>query len=259
MRVGMIQSNYIPWRGYFDFINAVDCFVLYDDVLYGRGKKWRNRNKIRTQKGTQWLTIPIIYTSTSRICDVQISYALPWIDAHCSQIMANYQRAPFFDDYFLPFREILEQKFERLSDLNFAIIRWICNELSIRTQLLKVEELNHPLGPKETRPIEILRRLDATSYLTGPNTLNYTDCEIYQRYGMDILVKTYTYTPYPQLFAPFVGDVSILDLLFNTGPCARDFLTSSEPNRKIHEYWSSMCKAQGVRLGYNLEKKGAIQ
>jgi hypothetical protein len=233
MRIGMIQSNYIPWRGYFDFINAVDCFVLYDDVLYGRGKKWRNRNKIRTQQGTKWLTIPIIHTDSSRICDVCISYELPWIDTHCAQIKTNYQHAPFFNDYFMPFRNLLEQRFERLSDLNFAIICWICDELLIRTRLLRVEELNHPHGFKETRPLEILRSLGATSYLTGPNTLEYTDCEAYQRYGIDVLLKAYNYKPYLQLFTPFVGDVSILDLLFNMGPSAKDFLISFDPNRKI--------------------------
>jgi len=234
MRVGMIQSNYIPWRGYFDFINAVDCFVLYDDVLYGRGKKWRNRNKIRTQQGTKWLTIPIALTETSRICDVRISYDMPWINAHCEQIKVNYRLTPFFDDYFIPFRELLEQRFERLSDLNFAIIRWICDELSIHTKILRAEELNFPPGLKETRPIEFLCYLGATSYLTGPNTLEYTDCEAYRRHGIDVFVKTYTYDPYPQLFTPFVGDVSILDLLFNTGPRAIDFLKSSAPNHKIN-------------------------
>ena len=57
-KIAILQSNYIPWKGYFDLINMVDEFIIYDDVQYTKND-WRNRNKIKTSQGIQWLSIPV--------------------------------------------------------------------------------------------------------------------------------------------------------------------------------------------------------
>jgi hypothetical protein len=218
MRVGMIQSNYIPWRGYFDFIDSVDVFVLYDDVPFGQGRKWRNRNKIRTPSGTAWLTVPIHRGPSGTPIDrVEICYDTDWIASHCHQIYENYRRAPFYRTYIDQFSEILHQRFKYLSALNEALLRWVGTHLSIDTLLIRVRDLQVPQGSKISRPLEILRHLGATEYLTGPNTLAFSDFSEYRTYNIDVLIKTYSYPQYPQCWGGFCDDVSILDLLFNRG------------------------------------------
>jgi hypothetical protein len=231
VRVGMIQSNYVPWRGYFDFIASVDCFVLYDDVPIGTGKKWRNRNLIKTRDGCRWLTVPIRHHSGSpRICDVRIAYETDWVGRHCGQLLAAYSRAAHFDQYFPPFREILERRLGTLSALNEALIRWVATELGINTTIVQAASLSCPYTSKDRRPIELLERIGATTYLTGPNTLSYTSCCRFRDRGIVLLVKDYTYSPYKQLWGDFIGQVSILDLLFNTGRAARRHFRSEQPD-----------------------------
>lgn len=224
----MIQSNYVPWRGYFDFIDSVDLFVLYDDVPFGQGRKWRNRNRIKTPRGNTWLTVPIHRGPAGTPIDgVAICYTTDWIGSHAEQLHQNYRRARFYRDYVDGFLDVLDKRFTYQSELNEALLRWATSRLSIETTIMRVRDLHHPSGPRETRPLEILARLGATSYLTGPNTLPYTDCCAHRLRGIDIQVKHYCYREYPQCWGAFSQDVSILDLLFNMGSASRQFLKSS--------------------------------
>lgn len=230
----MIQSNYIPWRGYFDFLSSVDVFVLYDDVPFGKGRKWRNRNKLRTPSGTTWLTVPIhrgpIGTPVDR---VEICYDTNWIARHCQQIYQNYRRAPFYRTYIEEFSEILHRRYQYQSALNEALLRWAGHHLSIDTHLIRVRDLLHPQGSKSIRPLEILRHLGATEYLTGPNTLAFCDFSAYSTNNIEVQVKTYCYPQYRQCWPGFCDDVSILDLLFNMGMDSRRYITSIIPAKAL--------------------------
>ena len=231
MFVGMIQSNYLPWRGYFDFIASVDCFVLYDDVAIGMGRTWRNRNRIKTMRGLQWLTVPIRHDAPgTRICDVRICYQSDWIARHCGQLTAAYRPAPYFKVYFSKFRDVVNRRHLKLSTLNEDLIRWVMDELGIGTTIVSAERLNQPAERRELRPLHILKRLEATAYLTGPNTLPYTSCCAYMEHGIRLRVKDYTYAAYRQLGDRFEGAVTILDLLFNMGPEARHHFRAHKAN-----------------------------
>jgi len=248
MLVGMIQSNYIPWRGYFDFIASVDHFLLYDDVPLGMGRTWRNRNRIQTQRGVKWLTVPIYHDSAAaRICDVRICYQYDWMARHCGQLIAAYRHGRYFGAYFPKFREIIHRRYERLSVLNEALIRWIVAELRIDTTITPVANLCHPPAPRDARPIEILKRLGATAYLTGPNTLSYTNCCAYRAHGISLRVKDYTYASYRPLGEDFIEDLSILDLLFSLGPTAHQHIRSHQRD------YSPTCQ-RGVCEQANSEK-----
>jgi hypothetical protein len=234
MKVGMIQSNYIPWRGYFDFIDSVDTFILYDDVLYGTGRKWRNRNRIKTPTGIKWLTVPIHRKDGSLpIYRVPISYQADWISSHCRQLFGNYRHAKFFHRYYDRYCSILAMRHLYISQLNEALIRWIASELDIHTNIRCVTELDYPPGPKETRPLDILKQLGATSYLTGPNTLEYTESNCFKDLGIRLQIKSYSYPVYTQLWSEYAEQVTILDLLFNVGPASRHFLKSLVPDKDI--------------------------
>jgi hypothetical protein len=233
MKAGIIQSNYIPWRGYFDFIDDVDVFVFYDDVPFGQGKKWRNRNRIKTGKGLTWLTVPLRkHSPDTLIQDVEINYDHDWQADHVNRLRSHYQDAPFLHPHLEKFEQIVQTGHRTISRLNVALCRWIMDVLDIRTELRMSEDFGAQ-GDKIQRPVDLLRKAGATAYLCGPTAQPYTDLNLFREYGIDFAYKSYDYGPYPQLWGDFQGAVSILDLIFNTGPQARDHLKSLAPNQHV--------------------------
>lgn len=231
MKVGIIQSNYIPWRGYFDFIDDVDVFVFYDDVMYGHGKRWRNRNKIKTRYGTRWITVPLRHGKGTRLInEVAIDYSNNWQVAHVNQLYENYRTAPYWNRYIEKFAAIIEKQYSNISDLNVILCRWIMEVLEINTQIRLSQEFELK-GDKRERPMDLLLKLGATSYLTGPNTESYTDLDLFRINNIDLEFKSYDYESYQQLWGRFLPEVSVLDLLFNMGPQSRQYLKSVTPNK----------------------------
>jgi hypothetical protein len=230
MKVGVIQSNYIPWRGYFDFIDAVDLFIFHDDLQYTKND-WRNRNRILTPDGLRWLTVPVHYRTVSqRIDEVQIDYRQNWSERHLYQLEANYRRAPFFQTYVHQFANIISQEFSNISELNVALCKWVMQVLEIPTPTLMSRELNVS-GKKSERLIDLLTRVNGTTYLSGPSAAAYLDLGLFHSHGIQVDYKSYDYPPYPQFRDGFCGDASILDLIFNTGPAARQYMKSRTPDR----------------------------
>lgn len=228
MRVGMIQSNYIPWQGYFDFIDDVDLFVFYDDVQY-TSKDWRNRNKIKIHDGPAWLTVPVIHDRETLIQNAEIDYRTRWIEKHIKTIRLAYQKAPFFEEMGDVFFDVLNKRFRTISELNIATCCWVMEQLGIKTQIRMSAEFNIS-GNKFDRPLEILKKIGAKTYLSGPVARDYTDKEKFKAAGIGLEYKSYEYKEYPQLHGEFIPHMSVLDLLFNCGKEAREHLKSSRPN-----------------------------
>lgn len=230
MKVGAIQSNYIPWRGYFDFIDDVDLFIFYDDVLYGQGKKWRNRNKIKTRHGLQWLSIPLKHGKENKlISEVSIDYSTNWQAKHLNLLFENYRKAPFFSLYIDQFSSLINKRYSNISELNVVLCKWINSLLEIQTEI----KMSHDFGlkgDKKERVIALLDKVQATSYLTGPTALPYTDTQSFESRGIKLEVKTYEYNDYPQQWGTFVNNLSILDLIFNTGAESRKYMKSLTTN-----------------------------
>lgn len=234
MKVGIIQSNYIPWRGYFDFIDDVDLFVLYDDVQYSKGD-WRNRNKIKTPHELMWLSVPVKYRKLSqRINDTPIDYSQPWQRKHTNAVKTNYHKAPYYHLYADEFFAIIEQRFETISDLNIMLSRWVMEKLSITTPLRMSSEFS-PVGSKTDRLIDILKKVNANTYLSGPKAKDYLETEKFVAVEIQLEYKSYQYRDYPQLWGPFEPAVTILDLLFNCGEYSREYLKSLRENEKYAE------------------------
>jgi hypothetical protein len=218
LRVGIIQSNYIPWRGYFDIIGQVDLFIFYDDVQYTKGD-WRNRNKIKTSRGPDWLTVPVGTDLKRLICEVEINDSR-WQKDHFDRITANYHSAPFLNDM-LGFLEsiYLETKWTNLSELNQHIIARICREFLGITTPFEDSRRFELTGKKGERVIELLKQAGATSYLSGPAAKNYLDPARFEEAGIALEWMDYSgYHPYKQLHPPFDGAVSIIDMLLMLGP-----------------------------------------
>jgi hypothetical protein len=226
LKAAIVQSNYIPWKGYFDLIAAVDVFVLYDDAQYTR-RDWRNRNRIKTARGTEWLTVPVQVSGRylQRICEVVVSDA-GWADDHWRTLVHHYRKAAAFDQM-APALEALYTNVapaSRLSDINHRLIVAICGMLGITTRITWSSDLEMR-GDRSGRLLAMCRQLGATTYLSGPAARDYLDEELFRE--ADIAVEWADYSGYPeyrQLYPPFDHHVSIVDLLFNEGADARRFL-----------------------------------
>lgn len=233
MKVGIIQSNYIPWRGYFDFIDDVDLFIFYDDVQYSK-RSWRNRNRIKIPNGLIWLTVPVLINLNegTLIQNVKINYRSDWVKKHIDSIKFSYGKAPFFKIYSEDFFDILNQKFETISELNLNINKWIIEKLDIDTKIKMSSEFNG-VGSKTDKLIDILTKAGATSYLSGPAAKDYLEVEKFKKAGISLEYKVYEYDEYPQRFGKFEPNVSVLDLLLNCGEDSTDYLKSLKPNEKV--------------------------
>jgi hypothetical protein len=220
-KVAIVQSNYIPWKGYFDLINAVDEFILFDDAQYTR-RDWRNRNLIKTREGPLWLTIPV-RTTGEYLTPIRsiVASDSQWRTTHWRSLTASYARAPHFRSY----SETLERLYlgseqDRLSEINHAFLAGICEILGVKTRLTWSMDYEIAAGKTE-RIVGLCRQAGAHTYVSGPSARSYLEAEQFQAAGIELVFFDYGgYPEYPQLFPPFRHEVSILDLLFNEGPAA---------------------------------------
>jgi hypothetical protein len=222
--VAILQSNYIPWKGYFDIIGLSDQFILFDDAQFTKND-WRNRNQIKTQDGLQWLTIPVQHGSLSqKIKDTKIADGR-WAKKHWNAIVGSYARAAHFADY----RDRLEELFlgcdeQFLSRVNYRVLTALCEMLGITTKISWSTDYGVIEGKTE-RLIDLCRKSGATVYLSGPAAKDYIQEELFREAGIELRWMDYSgYPEYPQLHGSFVHAVSVLDLLLNTGPEAPRYL-----------------------------------
>jgi len=226
-KLAAVQSSYLPWKGYFDLIHAVDEFVLFDDAQYTR-RDWRNRNRIKTCDGPLWLTIPVMtrghYLSPIRCITVSDP---GWAERHWKTIENAYARAPHFRTYAGRLSALYhETRRERLSEINRAFIEALCHVLGIRSRLSW--SMDYRMGEGRTqRLVALCEQAGADCYVSGPSARAYLDEEMFQRAGITLQFFDYSgYPEYEQLHPPFDHHVSVLDLLFSVGPDApRHMLT----------------------------------
>jgi len=231
--VAIVQSNYIPWIGYFDLIGAADEFVLYDEVQFTR-RDWRNRNRIRTADGVAWLTIPVESKGRfhQRISDTRVSDP-EWARDHWTTIARAYARAAGFEAH----RALLEDLYlgcaeTRLSRINERFLRGICGALGIATPITHSSAYALADGRTE-RLVSLCLQAGATTYLTGPGARAYLDEALFAAAGIAVEWMIYPdYGEYRQVHQPFEAGLSIVDLLLNEGTRAREWLPSR--GRALH-------------------------
>lgn len=226
-KVAILQSNYIPWKGYFDLINMVDEFIFYDDMQYTR-RDWRNRNKIKTPNGLLWLTIPIAVKGKffQKINQTYVKNS-QWASTHWRTLSHNYARAPYFHTYQNLFEELyLTCTALRLSEINYHFIFAICKFLGIKTKLSWSSDYRIIEGKTE-RLVDLCKQAGGTEYISGPSAKDYIDPVLFKNAGIKLIYMDYSnYPKYPQLYPPFEHGVSILDLIFQTGPDAPKYMKS---------------------------------
>lgn len=225
-RVAILQSDYIPWKGYFDLIASVDEFIIYDDMQYTR-RDWRNRNKIMTPNGLQWLTIPVMVKGKfyQAINETKVANH-DWIDDHWKGIQLNYARAKYFGAYKDRIRAIYEscREEEYLSGINYRFLKELCGILGIETRITWSSDYKLADGKTE-RLVALVRDAGGDFYLSGPAAKDYIVEELFEEAGIELGWMSYEgYPEYEQLSKEFEHHVSVLDLIFNEGPNARKFM-----------------------------------
>lgn len=219
MKTAVVQSNYIPWLGYFDLIKSVDTFVLYDNVQY-TNRDWRNRNRIKTAQGIKWLSIPVESGEIGRrnIKDIRV-FDSSWSHNHLETIRRNYSKAEFFDECFPTLRDLYNSisKSLYLSEINEFLLREICRLLEIRTEIVVARfDFDNTLTANE-KLIEICKLFKSNMYVSGPAARAYLNEDEFSGQGIGVQYFQYRNRVYKQLWGDFQPGLSVVDELFNSG------------------------------------------
>lgn len=222
MIVTIHQPNYLPYLGLFQKMANADVLVIYDTALYSKQLGFHNRNRIKTPLGAQWITVPIQHSTVQAIRDVRVA-GQSWSLQHRKMIDANYRRAPFYESYSKDLQAALKVPWTSLAELNETLIGLLARWLSIPTKTVRASSLPPPETDDPTgKLIHLVRSLGGDTFLSGQGGHDYLD----EAKFTDIRLAYDLFTPtlYPQLFGPFIPNLSAIDAIFNCGDSARDLL-----------------------------------
>ncbi|MHB8067019.1 MAG: WbqC family protein [Desulfobaccales bacterium] len=231
--IGILQPGYLPWLGFFEQLHASDIFVIYDDVQYDK-HGWRNRNRIKTPQGPQWLTVPVQvnFSQGPLILEVKINNRENWRKKHLFSIRQNYAKAPFFSRYIDFFTEVYQRDWEYLIDLDLHLLRHLAAFLGIDPGKIVRSSSLEVTGDRITRLIGVCQKLGAATFYEGASGRNYIEAAAFREQGIEVVYQDYQHPVYPQLYGDFISNLSIIDLLFNCGDESLAILThqiSGEP------------------------------
>ncbi len=222
MKAAIIQSSFIPWKGYFDIIHDADIFVFLEDVQY-TAHDWRSRNRIKTPGGVKWLSVPVAGGIRQQLWEARID-GRQWADKHKKTIHHSYASSPFYRCYRDEVFSIFNGSYGTISELNIYAIKILAGLLGIETRLVNSRSLNTG-GRKDDKLLEICRAVGAGEYISGPSARAYIHPEKFERAGIRLTYKSYLgYPEYPQLWDGFEHNLSVIDLIFNCGERAPDYI-----------------------------------
>lgn len=223
--IAILQPSYLPWVGYFEQIDKVDDFIYYDDVQYTKND-WRNRNRIKEAKGVMWLSVPVKFQAGDLIKDVLIDNSKPWIRKHLNALKSNYSKSSYYTDIFPLLENVLNNRYDRLVELNKDLIQVVLDYLEITTNTHLSSELNVS-GEKNDRLVKICKYYNAKEYYSGEAAKNYLDKVLFRKNGINVTFQSFNHRAYSQQFNnEFIPYLSIVDLLFNEGKNSIKYIRS---------------------------------
>lgn len=236
--LAIMQPTYLPWCGYFDLMDQVDEFLLLDTAAFSK-QSFHQRNRIRTQQGLLWLTIPVkIKGQMGQALNEVELVDHTFLKKHLKAIEMNYKKAPFFETYREGLREIYEAAYESLTEFTVTFIMWLRDQLGITTPVIKTSELiSHPefisgsccnvseileqvQSDKILRLTTFCKQVQATHYISPLGAKDYLEesPDAFEKAGVTLSYQNYSHPDYKQLYEPFMPYASILDLLLIKGP-----------------------------------------
>jgi len=231
MKIGILQPGYLPWLGFFEQMSRCDVFVYLDDVQYTKND-WRNRNRIKTKDGIQWLTVPVSYKFGQKIRDVAINNTYPWKRKHIHALRMWYGKSKFFSVYSEEIEQILKREWTYIVDLDIEVTRWLMKKLGITTKTILSSGLSIDIKNQQYRLVEICQALGCDYFYEGKSGQNYIDIEFFKAHGITIEFQDYQHPQYPQLWGEFVPYLSAIDLLFNVGSESLDYIIGKKERKQ---------------------------
>ena len=218
MVIGILQPGYLPWLGFFEQMWRSDIFVIYDDVQYDK-EGWRNRNRIKSANGVQWLSVPVLFklSDAPLIKDIKIDNKTNWRKKHLASIRQNYTKAPFFKDYIGFFEAAYARHWEYLLDLDMFFIAGLAQFLGMADKVIHLSSSVGVQGDRIGRLINLCRHFGVDTFYEGHSGRNYIDEELFLAQGVTVEYQSYQHPMYNQLYGEFVPYLSVIDLLFNHG------------------------------------------
>ena len=231
MIVSIMQPAYLPWLGYFERIALSDLHIILDDVQLERSSKTRftNRNKIRTDQGWAWLTIPVKTAGLGQplISVAEIDAGQNWKDKHWRSISQQYAHAPFFSNYREELHTLYMQNWVRLNPLLLETTAWIKRQLGLKTNCIQSSDLP-VVGCKSQLILELCIHVGATKYISGTFGHDYLDISSFNKAGIEVVFHDYRHPEYKQQFGGFEAYMSCIDLLFNQGHSSLNTLMTTK-------------------------------
>lgn len=216
--IGAHQPNFIPWLGLFYKIYKSEEFIWADDVQFSTKNGINtHRNCIKTSQGVQDIRVPVKKTSTSKICEVEIDYRQNWIPKMKKTIYLCYGKAKFYKEVSEWFYEVLDHHYKTLAELNKRLIEDICNRMGFGVKFDSCSKYSMGEGKKEEYVINLVKFFDGDVYYSGTGAASYLHPEIWEKEGIGLVYSDYSTVTYPQLWGEFIGDLSVIDYLFNCG------------------------------------------
>lgn len=223
-RVTIHQPMYFPYPGVFDKIKTSDHFIFLDDAVYSNNYFF-NRNKIKTQNGPLMLTVPVLNSFGNKLNDINIDNHSSWQKKHYKSITLNYSKSNNFKDHVDYFKNIYTKQWGKLNALNIETMLYIMDQLEIDTPISFSSELmaNKDLTSTE-RIVYLCKKMGAETYLSGISGKDYLDIDLFKKKEIKVEFQNYQPKEYNQLHGNFIPNLSILDLLFNTGHDAKYYI-----------------------------------
>jgi hypothetical protein len=219
MNLAIMQPYFLPYLGYFQLIHAVDKFVIYDDVSYMKSG-WINRNRIKNQESPQYITVPVQNgRSGVPIREVLIAKTPNnWKVKMLRTVAQSYARAPFYDEVYPIFENMIYYKLSSIAELDTHIICQICSYLGITTEILKTSSRyeNAQLTSVD-RVLDICKKEGVPQYINAIGGRALYSCDVFEAAGISLKFVQPILTPYAQGRGEFVPGLSILDVLMNLG------------------------------------------
>lgn len=231
--IAIMQPGYFPWLGFFELMGRCDLFVFLDDVQYTK-RDWRNRNRLRSSSGWQWITVPVLSRNHSKeaINDILINNTIDWRRKHLNIILKNYGKARFFNEYYRDIVDIYSRNWQNLSELTICSTLFIKDKLGITTPHIRSSSLK--IKEKQSKRIlEICRELRASELLDSKASRGFLDTAIFAKRNIKITFQDYKHPVYEQIHKPFMEYMSALDLLLNCGKESLNILLGSAHKSKV--------------------------
>ncbi len=212
------QPDFMPYLGFFHRFLHADLYIVLDHVQFVKGSRaWTNRDKIKTNNGEKWLTVSVEKAErNTSVNDIKLSKSVDWKKNNLELIKASYNKAGYYQEIMAFINEIYEQEYTYLYELNLSIIKKLMQIFEVEIPSVLSSKLD-PVGAKNELLVDLLKKVDATHYLSGLGARDYFEPDVFADANIEVKWQDFTHPVYPQLHGEFLPYLSSIDLLFNCG------------------------------------------